>query len=265
MSDHPLRKTAYDVMHQRRQACQLAHFQAVRGRPLAEQARAWFQQWPQRVPDVVWHHMSRAEHVAWLAISQAHKLRQMIDENPTAQPMLLQWRLESLASAATVRHSLAVKEVHAALAKIKGPLTAIVHFSVPEIAGPTTVTETAIPTSFAGEYHADAAGQWGDDAPALNMALALGLEKEGSVIIQQQLPMRVQRPDARGELVWVHQERLYGIGLLNGEWEPAPAQAVRGARSVDGETGLPVAVAAGLSFGDLADLLAPQSPKRQQG
>lgn len=253
MTSSPSRQSVYNLSKRIRQARQLTHYEECAGQPLADRMRAWRLHWPHRVPKIVWARMSSHEHLAWLTGHQASRLRQLIDQNPTSQPVLLRWRIQALAEKAVQVQASPLTDLCAVINKIKGPLAAIVHFSVRALADPSAST----PTSFVGQYVADEKRDWGADAPSLRMALALGLEDEGSVVIRQQLPLRAQRRQPDGSVDWVHQERAYGIRLNQGNWESVSAEEVRQAYAQRDIEDPAAPAGAALSYGEFQSLVEP--------
>lgn len=82
-------------------------------------------------------------------------------------------------------------------------------------------------------------------------SLALGMLHGGTVAVRQELALRVQRPNARGQMEWGPQDRVYGCQLGQRDWTPVPEAQVRRAHAFDAQTGQPLPQVAGRGFGVL--------------
>jgi hypothetical protein len=239
--EHPIaawtRSEPADPRHARRQR-QHDGLVAIRALPEAQQSRALWERWPQRVPKAVWRVLTGRERKGWQATAQLAVLMRRFACWPVYNPEDVRHRLRELAALARVMHGSALRHLLAPVLAHPGSQCLTVYYFVHGLMGPFN-PKTA---SFVTQAALGPQGDWGDHREATLNALALGLLHGGTVVVRQELPLKSQRQDASGQWAWVPQERVMGATLCDpmvGEWCPQPALVMRQASQTDARTGQP--------------------------
>lgn len=242
-----LRRVSYDQRKQARLRRQRKELDRLRELPLPQRAEELYTQWKRKVPQVVWKALTGAERAGWLACQHLDRSQREFDACPTLSPEDAQRRLNTLGKGAMRLYAHSLREVLVLLTRPGGPHRLILHFYAFGITGPSTEE----PTLIVGRYETDAQGDWGAAWPLIVRGVSLGLLNGGTVIFQQQLPMRVERVDENGDRGWEHQTRIYGASLgmdEAGVWEPLAADNVRAIHFTNALLGSPGSPEAGVSF-----------------
>lgn len=140
-----------------------------------------------------------------------------------------------------------VAAVRKVLSGLPAPWWATVNFSMPVGDKQATVLFRcqALPDGrLIDEHEVDASQSFGE-------SLALGMVHGGSLVVRTELALRVQRPNERGQLEWVPQDKLYGFQLWGRDWFPITEAQMRQAYAFDAQTGRPLPAVAGRTFGVL--------------
>lgn len=210
----------------------------IRTLPDHQQARALWERWPIKVPRAVWRTLTGAEREGWRVTAKLAILIRRFACWPVRDPADARERLHELGHLAKVMHRAALRRLLEPVMAHPAPQHVTVYYSVYGMMGPfnrkvaTFITHAAF----------DPQGEWGPEQESVLNALALGLLHGGTVVVRQQLTLKVERRNAAGEWAWTPQERVMGATLCDpvvGDWCPQPAWVVRDASQRDGATGQP--------------------------
>ena len=140
-----------------------------------------------------------------------------------------------------------VTGVRKVLSGLPAPWWATVNFSMPIGDQQATVLfrcQAQPDGSLVDEQGVDADQSFGE-------SLGLGMIHGGTLVVRTELPLRVQRPNDRGQLEWAQQDKLYGFQLWGRDWFPVTEAQMRQAYAFDAQTGRPLTALAGRTFGIL--------------
>lgn len=81
----------------------------------------------------------------------------------------------------------------------------------------------------------------------------LALHDGAGIVIRQALPLKSQVTNAKGEKVWVHQNRIYGVYAGHGQLQWMTKAEVRQSYMFDAQTGQPLPSDGFTNFGDIKE------------
>lgn len=204
-----------------------------------EQGRLLFQTWPQRVPMVVWKALRRAQKREWLR--HRSLLLRSLDGDADV------YMYQDVAQVCLETYEDDVAQVVQLLRSLPGRKKLIVGFTNPMLEEDDLVYLS---------YHMNGPDlvRSGSISLPLSEALALAFNEYGTVTIHQEQMLKVQRPDEQGVMKWVPQERVYGLSMDGGHWHPGSKAEVKQNYNTDDQTGQPLPLLSGISFGDLREV-----------
>ena len=160
------------------------------------------------------------------------------------QPALHEDHLRLAGGQALRTNAQAVASLQHALATLPRPWWATVNFTFPAADQVAHVLFRCEATVDGGLM--DEAGL--EVTQSFKESLALAMTQAGTLVVRQEMGVKVQRPNERGQLEWVPQDRLYGFELHSGDWFPVTEAKMRQAYAFDAQTGRALPAVAGRNF-----------------
>lgn len=199
--------------------------------------------WPERIPRVVWAHLSPDERQQWRHYRELGRLQRLLDAYPVTNAHHAVSRLNRLGEITGAIHAGAVDALVELLHRQVQVGRLTLCYQAFGIVGPSSSAPAQLITR---EDITDEAS-WQAFEPTLRRGLALGLTYGGSVIVRQ--PVHLQAADSTPASRW----RKSGIGLIEGgQWRHLDAQEMAQADGPDMQE-------AGVSYGTLAPPATPSA------
>ena len=230
--------TTYQAAKQAKRAKQRQQWMAIAQQhdDAENQARALLQLWPQQLPKVVRALVSRETHQRWVSlrsVSYGLKFEETFEDLRTMQ--LIEEGME--------RYSTIVDATMHLLASLPDVCEVICSIIHPDDLDLDTAHQRSIEERFRWDNP--------DHLQAIQESIALGMMGAGGLVIKQRLKLKYQTLDHQGQTVWKAQERVYGLHVGMGELHLLTDRDMRRSYSIDAQTGAPIPLPGGVSFGDL--------------
>lgn len=222
---------AYQAMKSDRRTHQLSQLDTICSLPAGAQADALFAVWPERLPRVVRSKVDTDLLKGWRALREKRHderweaLHDMLDEE--GDQLSDDERAEQIDYLLLQKYGDEAEKICALVETLSD-----LKFITAAITVPTHPDQEPMLLDLECE---------GLDQEELRFNLMLlfvrSLHFSAGIQIRQTLPLRTQVKNRSGEMEWVHQERVYGIVTLQGEWAPITEQEVKRAYNHDHEDG----------------------------
>lgn len=233
-------KQVYQDTKRARHQTQAAHLATVMALPERARAGTLFALWPERLPRLVRSQIDKPTLAAWRALREAeHDSRwEAIDMQMDAMKEVE--RQQAIAHMLMDEHGEAV-----------GDITALIK----------SLTNLKKISINAGSQLVSFDLENGEEVDHADLAIAMALHVGGGIVIRQSSALRAQVKDTNGQMNWVQQERVYGIGCAQGKWFAMSESEMRTAYNHD-QQGNPLPHDGATTFGSLREQARKFSAKR---
>lgn len=221
------------------QAKQLRHtrqrqqFDEVLALPESEQAQALFARWSEKLPRLVRSEITPSLRTAWRALRE--------EQTETRFQAWMEDHFNAEMKEEVMDH---LRQLHGE----KAIDLAQVISRIPNLLKITLVFHNQNAVSF------DLQGYEDCEDDIIN-GFCLALNQGAGILIRQELPLKSQVRNAQGELVWVQQNRIYGVYAGHGELVWLSKEQVRKSFMTDAKTGQALPSDGFTNFGDIKDFV----------
>ena len=213
---------------------------------------AIFELWPQKVPKILWKRCSTKQKKLW-HIQRIQMLeRKIFDSCPELSNLLINLRLQKNFVKAIEKYGDIFNDIFKIIIKIPNKKNIVVNFS--DIPDEDDLIQDDLELSVEVVIDKDNKISEEDMGKILE-SVCMGLEKEGEIIIYQELPLKIQRKNKNGEMEWINQEKVFGVRLQNSSWTGLNKNEVRNTLTVNKENGDTIPIPLGLFCGDMEDFI----------
>jgi hypothetical protein len=249
-------KLAYDTKKKDRGERQRRDLDVIFTLPENEQAVAIFKRWPQDLPLKLIKYIPNPLLDAWMSMHEEREDARDPFTPERLREMARAFRWEEMAQETNRAYGDEINHIIAVMRSISGAKELTV--MMPDTLDGETKNEDDDESGMTGIFMVNENGKI-DDEDSLRGGLGIALKEGGSMIIRQQLKLKVQRVDLEGNMEWKNQERVYGMFLNEGQMIPLDDKELKQSYSVDHQTGKAIETPLGLHYGNLKDFMKPKT------
>ena len=265
MSTLSFGKALFDQKKRKRLQKQQERLKYVLSLDEQDQAEALLAVWPQALPRAVKQQLDRFLLEEWVLLKETHQKMAFYKNHPLAMPEFLKYDLPLLGDVGRKYHQETIENMLALLRDLKGSKRITCRFTVVDpmegvfnTVAPFLYLSRTFQITEAGEVLDD---QGKPDEKWFGYVVGFSLTGMATMVIRQELPLKIQRLNSEGQLAWENQERVFGLHFGVNEIFGVSAQEMQENFNIEHGTGEAFSTPHGTSFGDSRPLVQRYLPQ----